>query len=639
RELTKAEITSSSWRSWSIRARSAAVRAGRLLVGGGFTFFMMKSGLVNGNYEQTHKEKIDYEKANMWKLNSYLKGFKQDIDFEDNLFGLYGDEDLTNLAKCLIIENEDFVKEIAVCLYIRSMSSTSWIVQDIRHKLGRFNFFIKILIVHIFNHLRGSVHKLHIYTRPLFDDDKKGKNIDTEDLRLIDNLTQDLLLGPAYNLLKGTCNSSIKLEYNFQECLNALTNKLDWNNPKGDRYPFDISKPLPLQGRLGHLTVAVDYFFNNDLEFLKTSDPEKTYTTSITKTKAARYEIKGIEDTVNKFSKHNVYSTQKILGVKSVSVKKLHGYGHLEEIVVKRAYRQLYSDIVDFIVALRMFTRSLIIKIRVEDLQLGADKLYKFSDGTLKSVHDELHHRILDFRPGYNDEMSRRKWTAIDKMRSLALKAKKESSDEECSTSGSEDEEYGMTSDSGEEDDEKVKDETCLVAQASNKSLKEELQDMHNKNYDLRNNNASENHMNDDTPMCERHEANYIQSGELNNDVKNNLEDFKRCIRSMRTVHWKLFARDDGKTIGVLPNKESKTVNQEPQFKADLEKSITKFLDGQRVTNMFFKNNVNDMILKMKQSEKKFQTKIKDMKRKIDEWEKSQNISSEQTDRTDPPHP
>ncbi|GJX89699.1 retrovirus-related pol polyprotein from transposon TNT 1-94 [Tanacetum coccineum] len=95
----------------------------------------------------------------------------------------------------------------------------------------------------------------------------------------------------------------------------------------------------------------------------------------------------------------------------------------------------------------------------------------------------------------------------------IALKAKKESSDEECSTSGSEDEEYRQAvktsrssfkrrgrfrennsettkirskvvvirrndknqrafvecswSDSGEEDDEKVKDETCLVAHAS----------------------------------------------------------------------------------------------------------------------------------------------------------------------------
>nr|GEU92346.1 hypothetical protein [Tanacetum cinerariifolium] len=100
--------------------------------------------------------------------------------------------------------------------------------------------------------------------------------------------------------------------------------------------------------------------------------------------------------------------------------------------------------------------------------------------------------------------------------KSLALKAKKESSDEECSTSSSEDEEYAMAtfprsyddkngksdrkffrcgdpnhlirecpklpkdknqrtfvggswSDSGEEDDEKVKNKTCLIAQASSK--------------------------------------------------------------------------------------------------------------------------------------------------------------------------
>ncbi|GJR41154.1 hypothetical protein Tco_1216838 [Tanacetum coccineum] len=160
-----------------------------------------------------------------------------------------------------------------------------------------------------------------------------------------------------------------------------------------------------------------------------------------------------------------------------------------------------------------------------------------------------------------------------------------------------------------------------------------ELQDVREKYNELRNGNASINNINDDTPMCERHEANYIQSEghqnrnshdshshqshhdrndseksltELNNDVRNNLEDFKRCIRSMRTVHWKLFARDDGKTTGVLPKKKSKHVNQEPQSKTDREESITKFLDGQRVTNMFFKNNVNDMILKMKQNEKNF---------------------------------
>ncbi|GJZ51412.1 hypothetical protein Tco_0605927 [Tanacetum coccineum] len=48
----------------------------------------------------------------------------------------------------------------------------------------------------------------------------------------------------------------------------------------------------------------------------------------------------------------------------------------------------------------------------------GVDELYKFSDGTLKKVRDELHHRVLDFDLGYNKEMLRRKWTTIDKKRS-----------------------------------------------------------------------------------------------------------------------------------------------------------------------------------------------------------------------------
>ncbi|GJZ70035.1 hypothetical protein Tco_0633585 [Tanacetum coccineum] len=226
----------------------------------------------------------------------------------------------------------------------------------------------------------------------------------------------DLMATPTTS--PSTCSSSIELEYHFQECSNALTNRFDWNNPKGDHYPFDLSKPHPLQGHPGHLTVVADYFFNNDMKYMKSSDLKRTYTTSVTKTKAARYKIEGIKDMgegrklchrsqLNKFSKHNVYSTKKILGGKSVSVKKLHGYGHLEEIMVKRADRQFYKfkegdlvdlhlneiedmlllavqhklfhltdcDIVDFIKALRLFTRSLVIKKRVEDLQLGVESL------------------------------------------------------------------------------------------------------------------------------------------------------------------------------------------------------------------------------------------------------------------------
>ncbi|GJV12830.1 hypothetical protein Tco_1354371 [Tanacetum coccineum] len=72
-----------------------------------------------------------------------------------------------------------------------------------------------------------------------------------------------------------------ELEYNMKECFKALTDRLDWNNPEGDCRPFDLTNPLPLKGHPGRLTVAVEYFFNNDLEFLKSSDPKKTYTTSI----------------------------------------------------------------------------------------------------------------------------------------------------------------------------------------------------------------------------------------------------------------------------------------------------------------------------------------------------------------------
>nr|GEU42206.1 retrovirus-related Pol polyprotein from transposon TNT 1-94 [Tanacetum cinerariifolium] len=146
------------------------------------------------------------------------------------------------------------------------------------------------------------------------------------------HLTQEILVRLVYNLLKGTCTSSIELEYNIEDYFKALTYILDWNNLEGDHCPFDLTKPLPLKGRPGHLTVAAEYFLNNDLEFLKSFDLKKKYTTSITKIKAARYKIAGIE-----------YMVPTLWSPTKVGVKKLHGYGHLEEIVVKRADEQLYK--------------------------------------------------------------------------------------------------------------------------------------------------------------------------------------------------------------------------------------------------------------------------------------------------------
>nr|GEW84767.1 hypothetical protein [Tanacetum cinerariifolium] len=42
----------------------------------------------------------------------------------------------------------------------------------------------------------------------------------------------------------------------MEECYKALSDQLDWNNPEGNRCPFDLSKPLPLKGHPCHLTGA-----------------------------------------------------------------------------------------------------------------------------------------------------------------------------------------------------------------------------------------------------------------------------------------------------------------------------------------------------------------------------------------------
>ncbi|GJW35533.1 hypothetical protein Tco_0058453 [Tanacetum coccineum] len=108
----------------------------------------------------------------------------------------------------------------------------------------------------------------------------------------------------------------------------------------------------------------------------------------------------------------------------SVSVKKLHGYGHMEEVVVKRADRQLCKikegDFVDLHLNDIEDMLLLVVQHKLFHLKESGTLLTFIMDlhGTLKKVRDELHYKILDFHLGYNDEMSRRKLTAVDKKRS-----------------------------------------------------------------------------------------------------------------------------------------------------------------------------------------------------------------------------
>ncbi|GJU21825.1 hypothetical protein Tco_1155167 [Tanacetum coccineum] len=127
---------------------------------------------------------------------------------------------------------------------------------------------------------------------------------------------------------------------------------------------------------------------------------------------------------INRFSQHHVYSTTKILSMVSVKVVKRLWYGYLEEIMNK-LFNLDGDDIVDLAVLFpkELYTTSYDPKgvvypdSKEHKSLMRANKLYKFSDGTLKSVHETLHYRLLNFKLGYNKDMPRRKWTNKDQNR------------------------------------------------------------------------------------------------------------------------------------------------------------------------------------------------------------------------------
>ncbi|GKD94190.1 hypothetical protein Tco_1374027 [Tanacetum coccineum] len=116
----------------------------------------------------------------------------------------------------------------------------------------------------------------------------------------------------------------------------------------------------------GRQVVPVDYFINNDLEYLRGGSLSKKYTTSTTKTKAAKYDIQGIEDMEGDFPR--LY---------------LHDIKDKLLLLVQKKLFNLERDVIfDLVEALRMFTKRIIILNQVEDLQLGVKSYQKKLNNT-----------------------------------------------------------------------------------------------------------------------------------------------------------------------------------------------------------------------------------------------------------------
>nr|GEW12792.1 hypothetical protein [Tanacetum cinerariifolium] len=250
-----------------------------------------------------------------------------------------------------------------------------------------------------------------------------------------------------------------------------------------NRCPFDLSKPLPLVESRGRQTFAAYYFFNNDFEYLRGESTDIKYTTSITKTKVPKYELKGIEDKVLTLWGPIKVAYDKQAALVRRADQQLNKFmegdfsrlylNDIEDMLLLFVQNKLFNligdVIVDLVVALRMFTRRFVIQKRVEDLQLcvesyqkklnisnprtcdnnlsrrapcttlsdplgviyedklnrkrlmRSDELHELSDGTLQSVRDTHHDMANNLRMGYNKVMPRRKWSNLDKKRSQIM--------------------------------------------------------------------------------------------------------------------------------------------------------------------------------------------------------------------------
>nr|GEV11724.1 hypothetical protein [Tanacetum cinerariifolium] len=246
--------------------------------------------------------------------------------------------------------------------------------------------------------------------------------------------------------LRSTCKSITELEYHLEECSKAITERLDWHNPKNKPYPFDLRKPPPLiQDRRGRHIIPKDYFINKDVEYLKDGDSRRRYLTYVMTTKAATYELKWIKDLVlelwspvvvnydqhayfgtshwgpkrqrfygyasNLTSCKDVYSRRRIIIVTRHTIMKKYDYGHLEEIEVHRDDQQLYTFKEDphGIIYVDQFKRKRLMR---------TDELHKFSDRTLNDVRTALYDIAAGIRMYY---LPMRKCSNLDKKRARVM--------------------------------------------------------------------------------------------------------------------------------------------------------------------------------------------------------------------------
>nr|GFD12928.1 hypothetical protein [Tanacetum cinerariifolium] len=131
----------------------------------------------------------------------------------------------------------------------------------------------------------------------------------------------------------------------MEECHKLLTDSVDESIIR-----YNISKPLPLGGPPGQVTIQSEFFFNKDLEYLRYGSKGGRPVLSISKMKVAYYPDVGLEKMVpdqmwiEEEHKHTsegdrraVQTHMRILSVVRIKVFSMYGYNYIKKIVLRRA--------------------------------------------------------------------------------------------------------------------------------------------------------------------------------------------------------------------------------------------------------------------------------------------------------------
>nr|GEX69194.1 E-beta-farnesene synthase [Tanacetum cinerariifolium] len=198
------------------------------------------------------------------------------------------------------------------------------------------------------------------------------------------------LEGLAFELVKVFHPNVIHLQYQMEECHKLLTDSVDESIIR-----HNVSKPLPLGGPPGQVTIQSDFFFNKDLEYLRYDNKGGKPALSILKINVAYYHDVGLEQMVpdqmwiEEECKHTSEGDRRavrthmcILSVVIIEVFSMYGYDYLKKIVLYRADLNQHISYLNYLppkdkkiltTAVNLWTRHLVISQRIEDFQLGIE--------------------------------------------------------------------------------------------------------------------------------------------------------------------------------------------------------------------------------------------------------------------------